>query len=93
MMPLPLSTTHLNQQASAAEDTLFVYDLGNTTRLFQAWRAAMPRVTPFYAVKCNPEPALLRLLAALGAGSDCASAGELRAAMALGVPQDRVIFA
>ncbi|KIY99133.1 ornithine decarboxylase [Monoraphidium neglectum] len=53
----------------------------------------MPRVAPFYAVKCNPQPALLRLLAALGAGFDCASKAELEAVMALGVPQDRIIFA
>ena len=50
------------------EDTTYIYDMGNVTRLFRAWRAALPRVTPFYAVKCNPDPALLRLLATLGAG-------------------------
>lgn len=32
---------------------------------------------PHYAVKCNPNPAILGLLAALGAGFDCASAKEL----------------
>jgi ornithine decarboxylase len=53
----------------------------------------MPRVQPFYAVKCNPEPALLKLLAALGAGFDCASKAELEAVLALGVPKDKIIFA
>eukprot|EP00882_Tetradesmus_deserticola_P014389 GHRQ01015301.1.p1 GENE.GHRQ01015301.1~~GHRQ01015301.1.p1 ORF type:complete len:196 (+),score=51.54 GHRQ01015301.1:280-867(+) len=33
------------------DDTTYIYDLGNTTRLFKAWRAALPRVQPFYAVK------------------------------------------
>lgn len=80
-------------KAHHLDDTTYVYDLANTVRLFRAWRAAMPRVAPFYAVKCNPEPALLRLLAALGAGFDCASKAELEAVMALGVPRDRVIFA
>jgi ornithine decarboxylase len=80
-------------QGRNLEDTTFVYDLGNTVRLYRAWTAAMPRVAPFYAVKCNPQPALLRLLAALGAGFDCASKAELEAVMALGVPQDRIIFA
>ena len=60
------------------DDTFYIYDLGNVTRLFKAWRAAMPRVTPFYAVKCNPEPALLKLLFSLGAGFDCASKGAPR---------------
>lgn len=75
------------------DDTLYVYDLGNTMRLFKAWRAAMPRVVPYYAVKCNPEPALLKLLAALGAGFDCASKAELETVLGLGVGKDRLIFA
>jgi hypothetical protein len=45
------------------------------------------------AVKCNPEPMMLAMLAALGAGFDCASVMELEAAEALGVAQERVIFA
>jgi ornithine decarboxylase len=53
----------------------------------------MPRVVPFYAIKCNPEPGVVRLLAALGAGFDCASAGEVAQVLALGVPPSRVIFA
>lgn len=75
------------------DDTTYIYDLGNTTRLFKAWRAALPRVQPYYAVKCNPEPALMKLLAALGAGFDCASKAELEVVAALGVPKERVIFA
>lgn len=34
-------------------------------------------VEPFYAFKCNPDPAIVRLLAALGCGFDCASMTEL----------------
>jgi ornithine decarboxylase len=48
---------------------------------------------PYYAVKCNPEPALLQLLAALGAGFDCASKAELECVLALGVARERIIFA
>jgi diaminopimelate decarboxylase len=42
-------------KAHALDDTTYLYDLGNTTRLFKAWCGALPRVKPFYAVKCNPE--------------------------------------
>jgi len=80
-------------EAHGLDDTTYIYDLGNTTRLFKAWRGALPRVMPFYAVKCNPEPGLLKLMASLGAGFDCASKAELEAALALGVPKDRIIFA
>jgi ornithine decarboxylase len=39
------------------------------------------------------QPALLKLLASLGAGFDCASKAELEAVLSMGVPKDRIIFA
>lgn len=44
-------------------------------------------------VHCPSQPALLKLLASLGAGFDCASKAELEAVLALGVDKDRIIFA
>ena len=41
--------------------------------LYEKWNIALPNVTPFYAVKCNTDLVLLKLLAALGTGFDCAS--------------------
>ncbi|KAG2440307.1 hypothetical protein HXX76_004416 [Chlamydomonas incerta] len=75
------------------DDTFYVVDLANVQRMFKAWRAAMPRVVPFYAVKCNPEPGILKLLNALGAGFDCASKGELDMMLRMGVSPNRIIFA
>lgn len=45
------------------------------------------------AVKCNPDTTLLRLLAELGTGFDCASTEELRVVLNLGVDPSRIIFA
>lgn len=59
------------------EDPMFVLDLGCVMRLYNAWQLAMPRVHPFYAVKCNMDAAMIDLLAALGAGFDCASEAEV----------------
>ena len=55
-----------------------IVDLGEVARLFRDWMAAMPRVVPFYAVKANNDEAIIALLAALGAGFDCASEAEVR---------------
>lgn len=62
-------------------------------RLYQAWVSAMPRVTPFYAVKCNPDKGMLLALAAMGAGFDCASGAEINAVLDIGVHPSRIIFA
>lgn len=34
-------------------------------------------VEPFYAMKCNPDPVIVKLLASLGCGFDCATMGEI----------------
>lgn len=45
-----------------------------------------------YAVKANPSLAVLSLLARLGAGADTVSAGEIRRALAAGIPASRILF-
>ena len=44
----------------------------------------MPRVKPFYAVKCHPNLAMMGVLAAMGSGFDCASQGEIEMVTSLG---------
>ena len=45
----------------------YVFDLAAVLDRWRVWSASLPRVQPFYAVKCNPDRAMLTLLAALGA--------------------------
>jgi ornithine decarboxylase len=60
------------------EDSFYVVDLGVIVSQYYQWRKAFPRVEPFYAVKCNPDPVIVRTLAILGANFDCASRAEIR---------------
>ncbi|PSR85824.1 ornithine decarboxylase [Coniella lustricola] len=75
------------------EDTFFVADLGEVYRQHLRWKRNLPRVKPFYAVKCNPDTQLLRLLASLGTGFDCASKTEIEQVLNLGVSPERIIYA
>lgn len=75
------------------EDAFYVMDIGVLLRLWKKWRFSMPRVHPFYAVKCNSDHVLIAILAALGAGFDVASKVELDMVRDLGVGGDRIIFA
>ena len=75
------------------EDTFYVFDLGNVYRRMLTWKRLLPRVRPFYAVKCNPDPGVLSTLAALGTGFDCASEVELQSVLSLGVRPDSVVYA
>ncbi|KAL8288661.1 hypothetical protein RB597_000668 [Gaeumannomyces tritici] len=75
------------------EDTFFVADLGHVYRQHLRWKRNLPRVKPFYAVKCNPDPQVLRLLAELGNGFDCASKTEIKQVLDMGVDPSRIIYA
>lgn len=44
-------------------------------------------------MKCNPDPEVLRLLAALGTGFDCASKAEIDSVLKIGVDPSRIIYA
>ena len=62
---------------SCVEDAFYVVDLGVIVSQVYQWRKFFPRVEPFYAVKCNPDPTILQTLALLGCNFDCASQQEI----------------
>jgi ornithine decarboxylase len=78
---------------SGEEDAFFIADLGEVYRQHLRWKLNLGRVKPHYAVKCNPDPQVLRLLAALGAGFDCASKAEIEQVLEMGIAPSRIIFA
>jgi ornithine decarboxylase len=57
------------------------------------FRRLLPRVEPFYAVKANPNPHVLKILAEAGLGFDVASVPEIEWVLAAGATPDRLIFA
>jgi diaminopimelate decarboxylase len=73
---------------------LYVY---SGPRIDEAWRrfdaafAAVPHLV-CYAAKANSSLAILRRLAALGAGADVVSGGELRSCLESGFPAARIVF-
>jgi ornithine decarboxylase len=67
-------------------------DLDTVAARYRAFTASMPWASPFYAMRCNPSPEILRTLAALGSGFEVASIGELRSLQALGVDPATVLY-
>ncbi|XP_070836713.1 ornithine decarboxylase-like [Chaetodon trifascialis] len=76
-----------------SEEPFYVVDLDSMFKRHIRWLTNLPRVKPFYAVKCNSTPAVLRMLSALDTGFDCASKCEIRLALSLGVTPDKIIYA
>lgn len=75
------------------DDAFFVADLGEVYRSYGRWKRMLPNVQPYYAVKCNPNPTVLKLLGELGANFDCASLSEIDTVLNLSFSPERIIFA
>lgn len=75
------------------ETPFYVFDLKGIKRQHHRWLQLLPRIKPFYAVKCNDSPEILALLAELGTGFDCASKSEIDRVLALGVDPGNIIYA
>ena len=81
------------QSGDACPEHFYVFDLSAVLERWRVWTTSLPRVVPHYAVKCNPDRAMLALLAALGTGFDCASPHEIELVTSLGVAPERIIYA
>lgn len=73
---------------------VYVYSSATLERHYRVFREALgiANAHVFYAVKANGNLGVLMTLAKLGAGADTVSEGEIRKAMAAGIPADRIVF-
>ena len=85
----------ISQVADEIETPLYLYShralLSNYERLRKAFRKLSPLIC--YSLKANANLTLCRTLAALGAGADILSGGELYKALLAGFPPKRIVFA
>jgi diaminopimelate decarboxylase len=70
---------------------LYVTDLDLAAASARAWTEAFPGALVTFAVKANPDPALLRRLAAEGTGFEVVGPVELALALRAGVDPQRVV--
>lgn len=93
---LTLEDVPLARIAREVGTPTWVYSAGTLRRRFRSLRAALDAAVPgcdiHFAVKANPSLAVLRTLAAEGAGADIVSEGELRLALAAGIAPAHVVF-
>ena len=80
--------------AAAVGTPFYLYSAAAFTARYRRFAAAFAAERPLicYAVKANSNLAVIRLFARLGAGADIVSEGELRRALAAGVPPGRIVF-
>jgi diaminopimelate decarboxylase len=88
----------LRRIAAEAGTPVYVYSTATIERHYRVFAEALEarlgkgRAHVFYAMKANSSLGVVRTLARLGAGADVVSEGEIRAAMAAGIPAGRIVF-
>ena len=74
-------------------DSFYTLNLSVLEHVYEEWTEALPHVKPYYAVKCNPNPDIVRTLAYLGSNFDCASPAEIQQVLDVGVEPERILYA
>lgn len=72
----------------------YCYSTATLERHFKVFRDSFSPLKPTicYAVKANSNISVIKTLANMGAGADVVSEGEIRRAIAAGVPENKIIF-
>ena len=84
----------LPEIAAAVGTPFYCYSTATLTRHFRVFSQAFSGLDALvcYAMKANSNQAVLKTLAKLGAGADVVSEGELRRALAAGIPPSKIMF-
>ena len=81
--------------AEAVGTPVYVYSRATLQRHAQVFRdalAILPRVHIAFAIKANPNLAVLRVMQREGLGADVVSGGEMARALAAGMPAEDIVF-
>src|SRR6516165_11665550 len=84
----------LSALAQAVGTPFYCYSTATLERHFRVFTDAFAgeKVLVCYAMKANSNQSVLRTLAKLGAGADVVSGGELKRALAAGIPSSKILF-
>jgi diaminopimelate decarboxylase len=84
----------LVELANAVGTPFYCYSTATLERHYRVFSDAFAgeKALVCYAMKANSNQSVLRTLAKLGAGADVVSGGELRRALAAGIPPERIVF-
>src|SRR4029079_12911731 len=91
---LHAEAVNLTSLADAVGTPFYCYSTATLQRHYRVFADAFADVPSLvcYSVKANSNQAVIATLAKLGAGADVVSGGELKRALAAGVPREKIMF-
>ncbi|WP_024505980.1 diaminopimelate decarboxylase [Bradyrhizobium sp. ARR65] len=91
---LHAEAVNLAELASSVGTPFYCYSTATLERHYRVFTEAFAgeKALVCYAMKANSNQSVLRTLARLGAGADVVSGGELKRALAAGIPPHKIVF-
>jgi diaminopimelate decarboxylase len=91
---LHAEAVNLSDVADAVGTPFYCYSTATLERHYRVFSEAFAdrKALVCYAMKANSNQSVLRTLAKLGAGADVVSGGELKRALAAGIPPQKILF-
>ncbi|HEX2653425.1 MAG TPA: diaminopimelate decarboxylase [Xanthobacteraceae bacterium] len=91
---LHAEAVNITALAEAVGTPFYCYSTATLERHYRVFSEAFADVPSLvcYAVKANSNQAVIKTLARLGSGADAVSEGELRRALAAGIPREKIMF-
>jgi ornithine decarboxylase len=62
-------------------DSFYIVDLKKLDNKINLWKSLLPKITPFYAIKCNPDEEVIKYMIKKNINFDCASKDEIKTVM------------
>lgn len=75
------------------DEPYYIINLKEVQDTYNRWVKCLPNVKPYYAMKCNPNDRIIKLLASLGCNFDCASKSEIQHILDITNDPSRILFA
>lgn len=90
---IPFAARLAIESLGSPDESIVLMDIGQVNKKLDEWRSCLPRVRPHYAVKCNPDKKMVRLLKDGQCGFDCATLAEISTVLKTGGSPEDIIFA
>ncbi len=90
---MKITEKEIKNQVKKHKTPLMLISKDALTNQFKVFKKSLPAVVPYYAIKANPNPEIIKHFIKLGTSFDVASANEMKTVLDLGAKPQNIIFA
>lgn len=76
-----------------SDQPFFIVNLTEIIKKINLWREKLSNIEPFYAIKCNPDDVIIKLMSSMNMNFDCASKNEISKVISNGISPNKIIYA